>query len=172
MEAQSFGCCQRSLGAFRVVRSQVQLRNEEAQSVSSDRRLRPALPLPRGIDAPATAAGDEDVEKDEAESDGEFAFVLDRKKAAGRVHHEIGDGHFTREDKGSQAGEESERKEEAAEEFNPAGNEHERGQAALAAHRMIGRREVKEFLGAVLEQQQADDDAKDAEKDRLPALQE
>ncbi len=45
------------------------------------------------------------------------------------------------------------------------------GRPPWTAHRLIGWREVKELLHAVLEDEQADDDAEDAENDRLPALQ-
>jgi hypothetical protein len=36
---------------------------------------------------------------------------------------------------------------------------------------MVGRREMKEFLSAVLEKEQPYDDPKEAEEDRFPALQ-
>jgi hypothetical protein len=127
---------------------------------------------PNGIDAPAAAAGDENIEKDKAKRYGELAFVFDRVKTTRRVDHEVGDGHFTRQDERGQSREESKREEKAAEELNPAGDQHERGQTARVAHRMVRRREVEEFLRAVLEQEKPDDDTKDAEKDRLPALQE
>jgi hypothetical protein len=42
------------------------------------------------------------------------------------VRHEVGHGHFARDHKRDQAGEESEHKEEAADQLKPGGNGHER----------------------------------------------
>ena len=70
----------------------------------------------------------------------------------------------------SWAGEESEHKEEAADQLKPGGNGHERRQP-VHPHPMVGRREMEELLAAVLEKEQPDDDAKKAEENRFPALQ-
>ena len=86
------------------------------------------------------------------------------------MRHEVGHGHLARDHKGDEAGEESEHQQKAADQLKPCGNRHERRQS-VHPHAVIRRREVKELLGAVLEKEQPDDDAKKAEEDRFPTLQ-
>lgn len=77
--------------------------------------------------------------------------------SAGKAKHEKGDGHFAAGDKGSKAGEQTKRDEEAAYQFNLA--------APLAPSFCCGistRREVKNFLSTVTSKHEPDNYPPDA----------
>ena len=77
--------------------------------------------------------------------------------SAGKAKHEKGDGHFATGDKGSQAGEQTKRDEEAAYQFNPA--------APIAPSFCCGisaRREMKNFLSTVTSKHERDNHPRDA----------
>ena len=123
-------------------------------------------------DAPTAAAGHRHVEEDETQSHSEFTMVPNRIKASGRMCHEVGDGHFARNDEGDHACEESEHKQDTADKFNPSGDSSPGAAAAAWAAPWDDRTgvKVKELLRAVLEKEEADDNAQDAEHGWVPSV--
>jgi hypothetical protein len=118
-----------------------------------------------GVDAPGAAAGDGEIQEDEAIEDGRVATVEYGEKTARGVRHEIGEGHFTRQDEGHRPGEQADQHQQAAEQFQHARQPRQREQFRAG----IGRgREAQQFLGAVLHEQQGGDDAQDGEHSRRP----
>ena len=72
------------------------------------RRSRPARRhggRAHSIEAPRAAPGQAKIEKYETVDDCQLPAVEQREETSRRVHHEIGDGHIAREDKGDGAGE-------------------------------------------------------------------
>src|SRR6267142_7110884 len=61
----------------------------------------------QSIEAPFAAAGEPEIEEDEAIDDCQLPAVEQREETSRRVHHEIGDRHIAREDKGDGAGEQT-----------------------------------------------------------------
>jgi hypothetical protein len=69
------------------------------------------------IEAPLAAAGDPEVEEDKAVDDCQLPAVEQREETSRRVHHEIGDGHVAREDKGDGASEQTQREKQTADQL-------------------------------------------------------
>src|ERR1700722_3461003 len=61
--------------------------------------------LDRPVDAQGAAAREGEIEEDEAEQNRQLPLVHDRIERARRMRHEIGEGHFAREDERHDPGE-------------------------------------------------------------------
>ena len=115
-----------------------------------------------GVDADGAGAGGGEVEKDEAEQDGGVAAVQGGKEALWKMRHEVGDGHVAGEQEGHRAGEQAEDDQQAAGDLQAALDTEQREQFGGCGGGAGG--EGEEFLGAVLQELQAGDDAQQAEE--------
>src|ERR1700742_3265319 len=87
------------------------------------RRMKPAKCGPRGrylllgADRPASRAGHEVDQKDEAIENSRIAAVEQREEASWRMAHEIGDRHVTGQDESHRPGEQTEGEQHASDDF-------------------------------------------------------
>src|SRR5215469_8516978 len=108
------------------------------------------------VNAPRTRTGRGDVEEHEAEEDRAFAGVQDREHALGRMHEEIADRHFARQDERGEPAEETNDDQHATDDFDDAGAGHERRKLA---REHCDLREMQKLRRAVLEKEQTGDDS-------------
>lgn len=106
------------------------------------------------------------VEKDETVQNRQLPLIEQRPEAFRRVGREVGDGHLSRQKKSHRTGEQTEEQEQAAPEFEQAGNPHQREEFELEWQRG---RNAEELLPAVRQKKKGRDDPQDAEQPRLPA---
>ena len=85
----------------------------------------------------------------------------------GHVHLQVGDEHFTQGDKRCDARDESDRDQESAEEFDDSCDAKQAEQRCF-----MSAEHPKEFLRAMLREQESDDDAKDDVKRVVAFVQE
>src|SRR6185437_9243768 len=109
------------------------------------------------VDAPRPPAGRDEIEEDEAEQDRQFSAIGKRINRAGRVGHEIGEGHFAGENEGHDPRVGADQQQEAADRFED-GRENEE-----AAQRGAGNRKAEHLRQPVLKKQQRNDNAQNAE---------
>jgi hypothetical protein len=115
------------------------------------------------VQAPGAGSGGGEIKENEAEEDRGIALIYHRKETLRGVSNEIGGGQKAREHKSSEAGEEAEDDENAADDLERAGKSHER-ENIDAIGKVFGGREVEIFGGAMLKQEQAGYDAEDGVK--------
>ena len=89
--------------------------------------------------------------------------LLTGKKSLRHVRHEIGDRHLAGQKERDRAGEQTERQQDAAGEFEDGCRRRQAGQSV----RLGADREIEQFLRAMLDELQGRDDAQDAECLRL-----
>ena len=87
----------------------------------------------------------------------QFSVVLDWYEPVARMSHEIGYEHLERKERGDRSGPKPSDHEQAAEKFHHAGQAHESEQGL----HLIAAKHAEKFLGAVLHEQQADENAGD-----------
>ena len=151
----------------------VTARGERTRGAARLRTLSTGSTFPEPLDGPVPAARHRHIEKDKAKRDRQLPVILHRVDAAGRMHHEIGDRHLPAGDESGQPGEKPEHEQKPADQFHRPRHHHHRRQAARpSTHWVIRRREVEELLRAVLEKEQPDHDAQNAQENRFPALEE
>ena len=93
--------------------------------------------MPEPVEAPRSAARRGKIEKHETIKHGEFAPIAAAhhgKKSLRRMDHEIGDGHFAREDESRDAREEADRQKDASDKLKNSGKADHRKKLKVARH--------------------------------------
>src|SRR4051812_36774628 len=145
---------------------------ESIAAISAPRDATPVVPLVlahRRIGADRAAAGCREIEAGEAEQDRRGAAIEQRQEhrrlALEHVAHEVGEGHLTRQDESAEAGEQTDHQERAEHELECTGRVDDRRDVREVRQH----RKLEQFCDAVLEQQEAGDEAKQAQENRLKA---
>src|ERR1019366_613265 len=99
-------------------------------------------------------------EENEAIKNRGVAAVEQREEALGGMRHEVGEGHVARQDEGDAPGEKADREQRASGYLDHALDPDQRPHGRLSHRRG---RKSKKLGGAMLEKQEPDDDANDAE---------
>src|ERR1043165_2323095 len=109
-----------------------------------------------------------EIQEDKAEQDGSIAAILGGKGTAGKMRHEIGDGHFARGDEGGAAAVKTQRNECTGDQLYDPARAREGGDCGVHGPR----REVQKLGSAVLQKCKACDDAGNAKDLRRIPTQE
>src|SRR4029450_6441461 len=119
-----------------------------------------------GVEAPRARAGRRDAEPGEAEEHRRLTAIDERPKAARRMTHEVGRGHFPREDEGHRPGEEAEEHQRPADHLDHAGQTEQRDEWNASSD--LRRRKAEELQGAMRDEEKGRDDPEDAQEIRRP----
>src|SRR5580692_3819045 len=117
------------------------------------------------VDAVRPAARGRQIEAGKAEQDRSRAIVEHREKSARKMSNEIGKGHFARQNERYDPRPQADHQKRAEHEFERAGRADQREQFDFLER--ISRRKFQELGHAILKQQQAGNEAKETERDRL-----
>jgi hypothetical protein len=119
--------------------------------------------FPQTVDAQRACSSSSEIEEYETVNHGQLTMILQGPKSVGSVGHEIGEGHFPRQDEGRRPRQEPNKNKRAAHEFQNGGQTHQRQEVQVLR---LGGWIPEQFLTAVGHEKKAHDDPHQGKQER------